>query len=209
MEESEAPSSSQSEESSVLDMPCVMSAESFLPNPRVERCGKLLSPPDTFLSSGSTAPDTDSGNAFFTGHIAISPMLREITQELFDPSTVSSSGTSEQKDEGELTIRKSLNKFYETFCRKKPYPRSPTYEAASQCLSGKIAELEGREGTRYAQKSLQIAQMVLNRDENKIFPEHTSATNFSSNVCLKNGKQLPGLSDDILQFILKQNVTQT
>nr|XP_028578027.1 LOW QUALITY PROTEIN: secretogranin-1 [Podarcis muralis] len=68
MEGSEATSSCQSGESSLLDIPCVISAESFLLNPRTERSDDILSPAGTFVSSASTEVDTDPDNAVFIAH---------------------------------------------------------------------------------------------------------------------------------------------
>lgn len=133
-----------------------------------------------------------------------------VNTELFQPSELPLTWTFEQEDEGEPSIRKSLGAFYETCCKKKPFGGSPAYQAASQCLCVKIAELANKEGTKYAQKSLQIAQMVLNRDGDKVFPQSSGTTCFSSptkpGVNLEQGKSTPGLSDDILQLILQQRV---
>ncbi|KAJ6659246.1 hypothetical protein lerEdw1_019292 [Lerista edwardsae] len=130
--------------------------------------------------------------------------------ELFQPSELPLTWTYEQEDEGEPTIRKSLDAFYETCCKKKPFGGSPAYQAASQYLCVKIADLANKEGTKYAQKSLQIAQMVLNRDGDKVFPQSSSSTCFSAptkpDTRLEPGKSTPGLADDILQLILQQDV---
>lgn len=122
------------------------------------------------------------------------------------------SWTPEQKDEGEPAVKKSLDAFYSTCCPKKLFGGSPELESASQRISAKIAELADRGGTAYAMKSLRVAQMVLNRDGNKVFPQHSSGTCFSaameSSASLEEGKKIPGLSDDVLQFLLKRNVTK-
>ncbi|XP_058276014.1 shieldin complex subunit 1 isoform X2 [Hirundo rustica] len=106
------------------------------------------------------------------------------------------------------SIRDSLDGFYKMYCRKQPERKDPTYEAASRCLSQKISELEQKEGTKYASRCLQMAQLVLNRDGCKIFPNHPPSACFSKaaegEVLLENRRRIPGLSDDILQFLLKQ-----
>nr|XP_034966019.1 shieldin complex subunit 1 [Zootoca vivipara]XP_034966020.1 shieldin complex subunit 1 [Zootoca vivipara]XP_034966021.1 shieldin complex subunit 1 [Zootoca vivipara] len=224
MEGSEAASSCQSGESSLLDIPCTISAESFLLNPRTGRSDEILRSAGTYVSPASTEVDTDPNNDVFIAHtvgtsVAWRPRQCEkaepkncVDGELPQPSQLPLSWTCEQTEEGGPSIRQSLDRFYGTCCQKKLFGGSPAYEAASQCLSVKIAELAGKEGMTYAQKSLQMAQMVLNRDENKVFPQRSSSTCFSipteTRVSLEERKQMPGLSNDILQFILKQNITK-
>ncbi|XP_033369104.1 shieldin complex subunit 1 isoform X3 [Parus major] len=105
------------------------------------------------------------------------------------------------------SIRDSLDGFYKMYCRKQPERKDPTYEAASRCLSQKISELEQKDGTKYVSRCLQMAQLVLNRDGCKIFPNHPPSACFSKpaegEVLLENRRSIPGLSDDILQFLLK------
>ncbi|KFP25178.1 Uncharacterized protein C20orf196, partial [Colius striatus] len=105
-------------------------------------------------------------------------------------------------------IRKSLDGFYRMYCKKHPDRTDPTYEAASQCLSQKISELSDQDGTKYASRCLQMAQVILNRDGCKIFPNYPAAACFSKpaegEVKLEDRKRTPGLSDDVLQFLLKQ-----
>ncbi|KAJ7341550.1 hypothetical protein JRQ81_005786 [Phrynocephalus forsythii] len=133
-----------------------------------------------------------------------------VSTEPFPPGEGPSSWTYEQRDEGEPTIRKSLDRFYGTCCQKKPRGGSPEYEAASQCISVKMAELAAKEGMNYALKSLQVAQMVLNQDGSKVLPQHASDVRFltppQASLCLEQKRQVPGLSDDILQFIRKKTV---
>uniref|UniRef100_A0ACB8GEI2 Uncharacterized protein n=1 Tax=Sphaerodactylus townsendi TaxID=933632 RepID=A0ACB8GEI2_9SAUR len=54
--------------------------------------------------------------------------------------------------------------------------------------------------------------MVLNRDGNKVFPQRSRGIFFSaateSNANLEERENIPGLSEDIFQFLLKQNVTK-
>ncbi|XP_066495548.1 shieldin complex subunit 1 isoform X2 [Tiliqua scincoides] len=215
MEGSET-SSYQSQENSLLDIPCTLNADDFLLNPSMGRNSELSSTVNAFVS---LAP-TDSQTAILADQAvganeSMWPRLCEknkpsscVNTELFQPSELP--WTNEEEDEGELAIRKSLDAFYQTCCKKKPFGGSPAYNAASQCLCVKIADLANKEGTKYAQKSLQIAQMVLNQDGDKIFPRSSSSTCFSAptkpGVSLEPGKSMPGLSDDILQLILQQDV---
>ncbi|RLW06976.1 hypothetical protein DV515_00003903 [Chloebia gouldiae] len=105
------------------------------------------------------------------------------------------------------STRDSLDGFYKTYCSRQPERRDPTYEAASRCLSQKISELEQKDGTKYLSRCLQMAQLVLNRDGCKIFPNYPTSACFSKPAegeMLENRRRTPGLSDDVLQFLLKQ-----
>ncbi|KFQ24307.1 Uncharacterized protein C20orf196, partial [Merops nubicus] len=112
----------------------------------------------------------------------------------------------------DTSIRKSLDGFYKTHCKERPDRMDPTYKAASQCLSQKISELAKQNGTKYTSRCLQMAQVVLNRDGCKIFPNYPTTACFSKpaegEVMLENRSKTPGLSDDVLQFLLKQTQTE-
>ncbi|KFQ38162.1 Uncharacterized protein C20orf196, partial [Mesitornis unicolor] len=112
----------------------------------------------------------------------------------------------------DTSIRKSLDDFYKMYCKKRPDRTDPTYEAASQCLSQRVSELANQDGTKYASRCLQMAQVVLNRDGCKIFPNNPPAACFSKTaegeVVLEDRKITPGLSDDVLEFLLKQTRTK-
>ncbi|XP_051471716.1 shieldin complex subunit 1 isoform X2 [Apus apus] len=110
------------------------------------------------------------------------------------------------------SVRESLDGFYKMYCKKRPDRLDSTYEAASQCLSQKISELANQDGKKYVLRCLQMAQVVLNRDGCKIFPNHPTTACFSKpaegEVVLEHRKTTPGLSDDVLQFLLKQTWTE-
>nr|XP_056712848.1 shieldin complex subunit 1 [Euleptes europaea] len=224
MEGNETVSSYQSEESSLLDISCAITEKSFLVNPSTERNSDLSSSVNAFVSPASTMVNTDPDSAIFEEHPTganrnLWPNSCEktksnncITSESFQASEHPSSWTPEQKDEGEPTIKTSLDTFYGACCPKMRFHGSLALESASQRISAKIADLADREGTEYALRSLQVAQMVLNQDGNKVFPQRSRGTCFSaateSNASLEEGKKIPGLSDDVLQFLLKQDVTK-
>ncbi|NWX32494.1 SHLD1 protein, partial [Notiomystis cincta] len=125
-----------------------------------------------------------------------------------EPNDDSFSWMYEHDSAEDPSIRESLDGFYKMYCRKQPEKKDPTYKAASQCLSQKISQLEQKDGTKYVSRCLQMAQLVLNRDGCKIFPNHPSSACFSKpaegEILLENRRRTPGLSDDILQFLLKQ-----
>ncbi|OXB75252.1 UNVERIFIED_CONTAM: hypothetical protein H355_000804 [Colinus virginianus] len=129
-----------------------------------------------------------------------------------EPDDAALSSMYEHDDVEDASIRKSLDNFYKTYCMKKPGSTDPTYEAASQCLLKKISELSDRDGAKYALRCVQMAQVVLNRDRCKIFPNHPTTARFSKpsegEVMLEDRKRTPGLSDDVLQFLLKQTQTE-
>ncbi|NXT53302.1 SHLD1 protein, partial [Pluvianellus socialis] len=129
-----------------------------------------------------------------------------------EPDDAALSWTYEHEDAEDTSVRKSLDGFYKMHCQKWPDRTDPTYEAASRCLSQKISELANRDGTKYASRCLQMAQVILNRDGCKIFPNHPTTACFSKpddrEVVLEDRKKTPGLSDDILQFLLKQMQTE-
>ncbi|XP_016851298.2 shieldin complex subunit 1 isoform X1 [Anolis carolinensis] len=224
MEESRATSSCQSEESSLLDIPCVVTAEDFALISSPGRKGEIPSSVDEFVSLTSTSIDTEPNSTDFMeyttgGGVTLWPRscvkaesTNCVNSEQFHNSELPLSWAYEQKNEGETAIRKSLEMFYGTCCQRMPFGGSPAFEAASQSVSTKIAELAGKEGTEYTLKSLRVAQMVLNREREKMFPQHSSDACFSTatkaGFGLEEAKDVPGLSDDILQFILKQKTTK-
>ncbi|KAI6071570.1 hypothetical protein LUU34_00511300 [Aix galericulata] len=123
-----------------------------------------------------------------------------------------SQSTYERENTEDASIRKSLDGFYETYCKNGPGRADPTCEAASRCLSQKVSELANRGGSKYALRCLQMAQVVLNRDGCKIFPNYPTTACFSKpaegEAVLEDTKRTPGLSDDVLQLLLKQTRTE-
>lgn len=132
--------------------------------------------------------------------------------ETTEPNDAALSWMYEHDSAEDTSVRKSLDGFYKMCCKKRPDRTDPTYEAASRCLSQKISELTNQDGTKYASRCLQMAQVVLNRDGCKIFPNHPTTACFSKpdegEVVLEDRKKTPGLSDDVLQFLLKQTRTE-
>ncbi|XP_077169262.1 shieldin complex subunit 1 isoform X2 [Paroedura picta] len=224
MEGSETSLSYQPEESSLLDIPCTITEKNFLVNLTTERNSDFSSSGNVFVSPPSTTVETDPDSAIFEEHPTGAngkSLIKSCKKTKFNGCMISESfqvhehpscWTSKQKDEEEPTIKKSLDTFYSTCCPKKPFGGNPEVESASQRISAKITDLANREGTQYALQSLKVAQMVLNRDGNKVFPQHSKDTCFSaakeSNAYLAEGEKIPGLSEDILQFLVKQNVTK-
>ncbi|KAM4903678.1 shieldin complex subunit 1 isoform 1-T5 [Sylvia borin] len=212
--EGEEMSPGHTSESSTLDLPsgCDL-AEHFLPPQSSENSLELYpsgdvfpSPPTGESNSSSAAPAGSSAEGSEGADVRCYPKAG-----LCEPSEPNDSVFSwmfEHDGAENPSIRDSLDGFYKMHCRKQPDREDPTYEAASRCLSQKISELEQKEGTKYVSRCLQMAQLVLNRDGCKIFPNHPPSACFSKpaegEVLLENRRRIAGLSDDILQFLLKQ-----
>ncbi|NXY08329.1 SHLD1 protein, partial [Pteruthius melanotis] len=216
-------SPSHTSESSTLDLPSVCDlAEHFLPPHSSENSEELY-------PSGDVFPSPPTGNSFcfstcsFFSQCFSLPLRLHAALKVFllplcniwlvphhpsEPNDAVLSWGYERDSAEDPSIRDSLDGFYKMYCRKQPERKDPTYEAASRCLSQKISELEQKDGTKYVSRCLQMAQLVLNRDGCKIFPNHPSSACFSKptegEVLLENRTRTPGLSDDILQFLLKQ-----
>ncbi|NXM93503.1 SHLD1 protein, partial [Sylvia borin] len=206
--EGEEMSPDHTSESSTLDLPsgCDL-AEHFLPPQSSENSLELYPSGDVFPS-----PPTVIWSLPLHSQAALNvcwfPLCNIWLCEPSEPNDSVFSWVFEHDGAENPSIRDSLDGFYKMHCRKQPDREDPTYEAASQCLSQKISELEQKEGTKYVSRCLQMAQLVLNRDGCKIFPNHPPSACFSKpaegEVLLENRRRIAGLSDDILQFLLKQ-----
>uniref|UniRef100_A0A8C3J3P6 Shieldin complex subunit 1 n=1 Tax=Calidris pygmaea TaxID=425635 RepID=A0A8C3J3P6_9CHAR len=206
------------EESSTLDLPSVCDlAERFLPPHSSENSEELFCSVDTFpsLPAGESNLPAAVPGSFFAGGSERSNVRcypKAGLCEPTEPNDAAFSWTYEHDSAEDTSVRKSLEDFYKMYCRKRPDRMDPTYEAASQCLSQKISELANRDGTKYALRCLQMAQVVLNRDGCKIFPNHPTTACFTKpdegEVVLEDRRKTPGLSDDVLQFLLKQTRTE-
>ncbi|KFQ13882.1 Uncharacterized protein C20orf196, partial [Leptosomus discolor] len=218
MEGREMSPSHHSEDSSVLDLPSVCDlAERFLPPHSSENSKELFCSVDTFPSQltgennlPSAVPVSFSAGGSEKSNVRCYPKagLGEPTE----PNDAALSWMYEHDGAEDTSIRKSLEDFYKMYCKNRPDRMDPTYEAASRSLSQKISELAKWGGTKYALRCLQMAQVVLNRDGYKIFPNHPTTVCFSKpaegEIVLGDRKRTPGLSDDVLQFLLKQTQTE-
>nr|XP_025731779.1 shieldin complex subunit 1-like isoform X2 [Callorhinus ursinus]XP_025732159.1 shieldin complex subunit 1-like isoform X2 [Callorhinus ursinus] len=123
-----------------------------------------------------------------------------------DPGVKSQTETKAEDD----GLRKSLDRFYEMFGHPQPAARNPLSTSVCQCLSQKINELKGQENQKYALRSFQMAQVIFNRDGCSVLRRHSKDTHFypqgEGGVSLDDEKPTPGLSKDIIRFLLQQNV---
>ncbi|XP_064002318.1 shieldin complex subunit 1 isoform X2 [Pogoniulus pusillus] len=216
MEGEEMSPSHHSEESSVLDLPSACGLlEQFLPPPGSENSEELFASVDTFpsLSTGENNPPSATALSFVAGGCE-EAILRcsSLTgqPELADPNHPALSWTCDGDSAEDPSSMTALDNFYKTYCKKRSDRMGPTYEAAAQCLAQRLSELANQEGTKYASRCLQMAQVVLNRDGCKIFPNQPTAACFAKpaegDTTLGDRKKTPGLSDDVLQLLLRQTL---
>ncbi|KAM9382755.1 shieldin complex subunit 1 [Phaethornis superciliosus] len=217
MEGKERSLSSHLEESSVLDLPSVCDlAEHFLPPHSSENSEELFCSVDTFPSppTGQNSLPSAVPPGFSAGGSDKANVRCYPTAGLCEPTEPHNAALSWMYEDDRVedtSIRKSLDGFYKMHCKKQPGRLDATYAAASQCLSQKISELGNQDGKKYVSRCLQMAQVVLNRDGCKIFPNHPTTPCFSKpaeGVVLEDRKRTPGLSDDVLQFLMKQTQTE-
>ncbi|XP_036605852.1 shieldin complex subunit 1 [Trichosurus vulpecula] len=106
-------------------------------------------------------------------------------------------------------LRKSLDHFYEVYGQTLPPPRDGLSKAVSHRLSQKITELTSQETQKYALRSFQMAQVILNRDGYSVIQNHSKDVHFypleEGNASLDKEKPTPGLSKDVISFLLKEN----
>ncbi|XP_026508925.1 shieldin complex subunit 1 [Terrapene carolina triunguis] len=183
MEGDETASSHPSEDSSILDLPSAYDiTDSFLLEHNTGTSDEPCSSVDTFASSACLERDP---NKFYPKAVQIVVGVLNHLETL--PGCVAFF----------LDMSHSNQAWKPEWC----------------ICSLKIQDLANKEGGKYSLCSLHMAQMVLNRDGCKVFPNHSSNAGFSApangEVALEEGKRTPGLSDDVLQFLLKQNVMKS
>ncbi|XP_012370817.1 uncharacterized protein C20orf196 homolog [Octodon degus] len=125
-----------------------------------------------------------------------------------DPS---SSGQLKAKEE-DSGLRESLDRFYEVFGRPQPASEDSLSASVCQCLSQKIAELRGQGSQKYALRTFQVARVIFSRDGCSVLRRHCRASRFyplhEGSESLDAEKQIPGLSKDIIHFLLQQNLME-
>ncbi|XP_001496174.1 shieldin complex subunit 1 isoform X1 [Equus przewalskii] len=198
----EATPGSLSEESSALDLPSACDLRDYvLQRPGQEPNSEAFSSVEALSTPCSSDVDPDSSNF----HTAQDDSW---TSENFwlDPSVKGQLETKEEDD----GLRQSLDRFYEMFSHPQPAFGNPLSASVSQCLSQKINELKGQENQRYALRSFQMARVILNRDGCSVLRKHSRDAHFyapgEGSMSLEDEKPTPGLSKDVLHFLLQQNV---
>ncbi|XP_075420090.1 shieldin complex subunit 1 isoform X1 [Tenrec ecaudatus] len=173
----------------------------FLQTPSQEASSAAFSSLEAFSSPSSSDVDPGTSNPN-------TEQEDSQTSENFwlDPSLKNQPESQQEDDE----LRKSLDRFYETFGHPQQASGNPLSASVFQCLSQKIAELKGQERQNYALRSLQMARVIFGRDGCSALQRHSRAISFypleEGHVSLEGEKPTPGLSKDIIQFLLQQNV---
>nr|XP_004611040.1 unnamed protein product [Sorex araneus] len=107
-------------------------------------------------------------------------------------------------------LRKSLDRFYEMFDPPQPAPGNPLSASVCQFLTQKMLALRDQEGQRYNLRRFQLARAILSQDGCSVLQRHSRDTRFyplgEGSVSLDAENPTPGLSKDILHFLLQQNV---
>ncbi|XP_068009120.1 shieldin complex subunit 1 [Melanerpes formicivorus] len=218
MEGEEMSPSHHSEESSMLDLPSAGDlVEHFLPPHGSESSEELFgsvnnlpSLPSGESTSPSAVPVSFSAGGWEEATLRCSSVAGQ--PEPPEPSSAAPSFLCQPDSAEDTSIRAALDDFYQRYCRRRPDRRGPTYEAAAQCLSERLSELAHQDGTKYASRCLQMAQLVLNRDGCKVFPNHPTAACFAVPAegagTLGASQRTPGLSDDVLQLLLKHRARE-
>ncbi|XP_029774398.1 shieldin complex subunit 1 isoform X1 [Suricata suricatta] len=191
---------SQSEESSALDLPTVYDIRDYvLQRPHQEPNSEAFSSVEAFSSPCSSDLDPDTSNLN-------SEQNDSWISENFslDPS-VKGQVKTKAEDDG---LRKSLDRFYEMFGHPQPASGDPLSASVCQCLSQKINELKGQETQKYALRSFQMARVIFNRDGCSVLRRRSRDVHFypleEGRVSLDDEKPTPGLSKDIIHFLMRQ-----
>ncbi|XP_005380896.1 PREDICTED: uncharacterized protein C20orf196 homolog [Chinchilla lanigera] len=170
---------------------------------------------DYVLRSTSPGPRSESLSSLET-HPVAEPDSSSLNTEQKDSWTFedlwlgpSAKGQLKAKEE-DSGLRESLDRFYEVFGRPQPASEDPLSASVCRCLSRKITELRGQGSRKYALRSFQMARVIFARDGCSALRRHCRDSRFyplhEGSVSLDDEKQTPGLSKDIIRFLLQQNL---
>ncbi|XP_008821065.1 shieldin complex subunit 1 [Nannospalax galili] len=203
MEAQGATLGSQSTESCSLDLPtaCYRSGYNALQRPSQEAQSEARSSvePHSLFCSSDVDPDSSNPNTEQKGSW-------DSENFWLDPSV---KGPLETKEE-DNGIRKSLDKFYEAFGHPVLGSGDRLSVSVCQCLSQKITELRDQESQKYARLSFQMARVIFSRDGCSVLRRRSRNTCFypleQGGSSVENEKLTPGLSREIIHFLLQQPV---
>ncbi|XP_057637683.1 shieldin complex subunit 1 [Chionomys nivalis] len=195
--------SSQSVESCSLNLPaaCDFRGLEAAPEGSQGAGSKSLSSLDShsFPCSSTADPDSSSLNTEQKGSW-------DSENFWLDPSAKGQLETSEEED----GLRKSLDRFYEAFAYPPPGSGDQLSAPVCRCLSQAISELEGQESQKYTLRSFQMARVIFSRDGCSILQRHSRETRFypleQGGNSLEGEEPTPGLSREIIRFLLEQNI---
>ncbi|XP_004433832.1 PREDICTED: uncharacterized protein C20orf196 homolog isoform X1 [Ceratotherium simum simum] len=193
---------SQSEESNTLDLPSTCDIRDYvLQRPGQEPNSEAFSSVEAFSTPCSSEVDPDSSNLNAAQNDSWT------SENFWLDLPVKGQPETKEEDDG---LRKSLDRFYEMFGRPQPASGDPLSTSVCQCLSQKINELKGQENQKYALRSFQMARIILNQDGCSVLRRHSRDAHFyasgEGSVSLEDEKPIPGLSKEVLHFLLQQNV---
>lgn len=198
----EAAAGSLSPESCVLELPSTYDISHFvLQRPSQEPSSEALAPVEfqSFPCSSDVDPDTCNLNTESKDSWA--------SENYSVDAFVKSQSEAEEEDEG---LRKSLDVFYEAFGRPQSASRNPLSVRVCQCLTQKITELGAQESRAYTLRTFQMARVILSRDGCSVLQRHSKDTCFypleQTGASLEDEKPVPGLSADVIRFLLQQKV---
>ncbi|XP_069862904.1 shieldin complex subunit 1 isoform X1 [Dipodomys merriami] len=198
----EATPGSQSGESCALDLPSACDLRDYmLQRPSQEANNEALSSVEVHSFPYSSDVDPDSSN------LNSEQKNSWTSEDLWpDPSLKDQAETNEE-DAG---LRKSLDRFYEVFGHPQPASGNPLSAFVCQHLSEKIPELRDQESQKYALRSFQMAQVIFNRDGYSALQRHSKHAHFyplgAADISLDDEEPIPGLSKDIICYLLKHCV---
>ncbi|KAG8517817.1 Shieldin complex subunit 1 [Galemys pyrenaicus] len=143
----------------------------------------------------SSNPNIEHSDSWTSKHFCLDPSLQ---------------GQQETKAEDD-TLRESLDRFYEMFSHPQPASRNPLSTSVCRCLTQKVDELRGQENLpQYALRSFQMARVIFSRDGCSALQKHSRAAHFypckERRVSVDRETPTPGLSKDVIHFLLQQNV---
>ncbi|XP_053429374.1 shieldin complex subunit 1 [Nycticebus coucang] len=200
----EAMANSHSEDSSALDLPSACDIRDYvLQRPSEKANSEAFSSVELFSLPCSSDMDPDTSNP------NIEPSDSRASENFWLDHSVKSQPVTKEDSDG---LRESLDRFYEGFGRLQPASENPLSASVCQCLSQKISHLRDQESQKYVLRSFQMAQVIFSRDGCSVLEKHSRDLHFypleEGSTSLDDEKPIPGLSKDIIHFLLQQNVVK-
>ncbi|KAM4842405.1 shieldin complex subunit 1 isoform 1-T2 [Thomomys bottae] len=202
MEAQEATPGSQSGESCALDLPSAFDLRDYvLQRPSQEANSEAFSSVEVHSFPDSSDVDPDNNNLHSEQKDSWT------SEDLWPDPSLKGQAETHEEDAG---LRKSLERFYEVFGHPQAASGNLLSASVCQCLSEKITELRGQESRKYTLRSFQMAQVIFNRDGYSVLQRHAQHTHFyplgAADASLDEDEPTPGLSKDIIHYLLKQSV---
>ncbi|XP_072362074.1 shieldin complex subunit 1-like [Scyliorhinus torazame] len=116
--------------------------------------------------------------------------------------------SSNEDEHGRINITQTMEDFFKDTEQRKLLESNPVSKQIAHLLTSKISQLKKEGGSQYLLRSFQMALVLFNRHGAIIFKketikgEHFSSVNSADNAAEFN--PLPGLSNDVVSFILQE-----